>query len=826
MQQSRRQFLTSASAMAATLSMPSFLVSRSAFANAESSEWKLTGSHWGAFRAKVENGKVSAVKAFEYDKNPTEMLKGIKGLIYSEARVRYPMVRLDWLKNRKNPEKLIGVENRGDNRFVRVSWDDALDYFYQELDRVQKNYGPWALHTANVGWRSTGQFHSCGNHMNRAVGMFGHSVTSAGDYSTGAGQVILPYVLGSTEVYSQGTSWDVILKESENIIFWSSDPVKNLQVGWNCETHEAYAYLEQLKQKVAAKGVNVISVDPVKTKTQNFLGCEHQYINPQTDVAMMLAMAYVLYTEKLYNEDFIDTYTVGFEDFVPYLMGKTEDKVAKTPEWAEKICGIPADKIREFTRSLVGKRTQFIFGWAIQRQQHGEQPYWMAAVLASMLGQIGLPGGGISYAHHYSSVGVSSSGAAMPGAFPLNIDEGQKPVYDNKDYKGYSAVIPVARATDSILHAGETINYNGKKVVYAPYKMVIFSGCNQWHRQSQHNKMKEAFKKLETVISVDYAWTATCRFADIVLPACTPFERNDIDGYGSYSARGVIKMEKLVEPLYESRPDFEIFKDLCKRFGKEKEYTRGMDEMQWVESLYEDCRKENNGKFEMPPFAEFWKKGYVLFPEGKPWVRHADFIEDPELHALGTPSGFIEIFSNKIAEYGYNNCKGHPMWFEKEERSHGGPKSDKYPFWLQSCHPDKRLHSQMCQSKELRETYAIQGREPLFMNPEDAKKLGIAHGDLVRVFNDRGQAIVGAHLSDNFPSGVLRLQEGAWFSPLGAEDGAIDTYGSPNTMTLDIGTSELAQAVSANTCIVNVEKYQGDAPAPNGFTGPTEVKLS
>ncbi|MDP8163312.1 trimethylamine-N-oxide reductase TorA [Pasteurella skyensis] len=821
MRQSRRQFLTSTSAMAAALTMPSFLVSRNAFANAESSEWKLTGSHWGAIRAKVENGKVSQVKPFEYDKHPTEMIKGIKGLIYSESRIRYPMVRLDWLKNREKSD----VAQRGDNRFVRVSWDKALDLFYEELDRVQKNYGPWALHTANVGWRSTGQFHSCGNHMNRAVGMFGHSVTSAGDYSTGAGQVILPYVLGSTEVYSQGTSWDVILKESENIIFWSSDPVKNLQVGWNCETHEAYKYLDQLKEKIAAKGVNVISVDPVVTKTQNFLGCEHQYINPQTDVAMMLAMAHVLYTEKLYDEDFIDTYTVGFEDFVPYLMGETEDKVAKTPEWAEKICGVSADKIREFTRSLVGKRTQLIFGWAIQRQQHGEQPYWMGAVLASMLGQIGLPGGGISYAHHYSSVGVSSSGAAMPGAFPLNVDEGQKPVYDNKDYKGYSAVIPVARVTDSLLYAGETINYNGKKVVYAPYKMAIFSGCNQWHRQSEHNKMKKAFQKLETIVSVDYAWTATCRFADIVLPACTPFERNDIDGYGSYSARGVIKMEKLVEPLYDSRPDFEIFKDLCKRFGKEKEYSRGMDEMQWVESLYEDCRKENKGKFEMPPFAEFWKKGYVLFPEGKPWVRHADFIEDPELHALGTPSGFIEIFSNKIAEYGYNNCKGHPMWFEKEERSHGGPKSDKFPFWLQSCHPDKRLHSQMCQSKELRETYAIQGREPLFMNPEDAKKLGIAHGDLVRVFNDRGQAIVGAHLSDDYPSGVLRLQEGAWYSPLGAEEGAIDTYGSPNTMTLDIGTSELAQAVSANTCLVNVEKYKGDAPAPNGFTGPTEVKL-
>jgi len=128
----------------------------------------------------------------------------------------------------------------------------------------------------------------------------------------------------------------------------------------------------------------------------------------------------------------------------------------------------------------------------------------------------------------------------------------------------------------------------------------------------------------------------------------------------------------------------------------------------------------------------------------------------------------------------------------------------------------------LCESAELRETYSIQGREPLFMNPQDAQKLGIQHGDLVRVFNERGQAIVGAHLSDSFPSGVVRLQEGAWYSPLGAEIGAIDTYGDPNTMTLDIGSSMLAQAVSANTCLVNVEKFQGVAPQPNGFNGAIE----
>lgn len=164
------------------------------------------------------------------------------------------------------------------------------------------------------------------------------------------------------------------------------------------------------------------------------------------------------------------------------------------------------------------------------------------------------------------------------------------------------------------------------------------------------------------------------------------------------------------------------------------------------------------------------------------------------------------------------------MWFEKAERSHGGPKSDQYPFWLQSCHPDKRLHSQLCESKNLRETYSVQGREPFYMNPQDAEKLGIKDGDLVRVFNERGQVLVGAVLSDKFPTGVVRLQEGAWYSPVDETIGALDTYGSPNTLTLDIGSSKLSQATCVSTCLVNVEKWQGEAPAPNGFSGAIEVE--
>ncbi|EGQ8509101.1 trimethylamine-N-oxide reductase TorA [Vibrio parahaemolyticus] len=815
----RRSFLKGvATTSAASVIGPSLLSSASANAAESTGTWKVTGSHWGAFRAHIYAGKVQEIKPLELDKNPTEMLNGIKGIIYSPSRVRYPMVRLDWLKKHK-----YSADTRGNNRFIRVTWDEALDLFYRELERVQKEYGPWALHAGQTGWNQTGSFNNCTAHMQRAVGMHGNFITKVGDYSTGAGQTIMPYVLGSTEVYAQGTSWSEILENSDNIILWANDPVKNLQVGWNCETHESFKYLAELKEKVAKGEINVLSVDPVKNKTQRYLENDHLYINPMTDVAFMLAVAHVLYNENLYDKKFIDTYCLGFEEFIQYVQGKTKDKVEKTPEWAAAICGVKADKIREFARMLVSGRTQILMGWCIQRQEHGEQPYWAAAVVAAMVGQIGLPGGGISYGHHYSSIGVPSTGFAGPGGFPRNLDQGMKPKWDNNDFNGYSRTIPVARWIDCLLEPGKEINYNGGKVKLPDFKMMVISGCNPWHHHQDRNRMKKAFRKLQTVVTIEFAWTATCRFSDIVLPACTQWERNDIDVYGSYSNKGLIAMHRLVDPLFQSKPDFQIMSELTQRFGRREEYTRGMSEMEWIESLYNDCKKANEGKFEMPEFNEFWEKSVLDFGEGKPWVRHADFRKDPELNPLGTPSGFIEITSRKIGRYGYEHCQEHPMWFEKSERSHGGPGSDKYPFWLQSCHPDKRLHSQMCESEEFRATYAVQGREPVYINPIDAKAKGIKDGDLVRVFNGRGQLLAGAVLTDSYPRGVIRIEEGAWYGPLNEKEGAICTYGDPNTLTQDIGSSELAQATSANTCIVDFEKFTGKVPPVTSFGGPIEV---
>lgn len=796
--------------------------------NNDKGEWLTTGAHCGAFQMQRKNGVISAIRPIEADHYPSDMMNGIIGKVYNPSRVRYPMVRLDFLLHGHKSD----TSQRGDFRFVRVTWDKALTLFKESLDEVQTNYGPSGLHAGQTGWRATGQMHSSTNHMQRAISMHGNFVKKVGDYSTGAGQTILPYVLGSMEVYAQGTSWPLILENSKTIVLWSTDLYKNLQIGWNTETHEAFAYLAKLKKLVKQGKIRVISIDPVVSKTQNYLQCEQVYVNPQTDVALMLGIAHEMVKTNRHDQKFIDGYSLGFDRFLPYLNG-TSDGIAKTPEWASKITGVPVSTIRELADVMTKERTQMMMGWCIQRQQHGEQPYWMAAVLATMIGQIGLPGGGISYGHHYSSIGVPSSGAATPGAFPGSIDDGQKPLFDSTDYRGASDTIPVARWIDAILEPGKVIDANGGKITYPDIKMMVFSGNNPWNHHQDRNKMKRAFQKLECIVSIDINWTATCRFSDIVLPACTTYERNDIDIHGSYSNRGILTMKKMVEPLFDSLSDFDIFTRFAAVLGKEHEYTRGMDESDWIKQLYNDCKKANAGKFPMPEFEQFWAEGYVYFGKGKNWTRHAAFREDPEINPLGTPSGMIEIFSRKIASYNYDDCAGHPMWMEKSERCHGGPGSDKHPIWMQSCHPDKRLHSQMCESEEFRETYSVKGREPVYISPADAKKRGIKSGDIVRVFNDRGQLLAGAVVSKGFPAGTIRIHEGAWYGPVGkngdkaggAEIGALCSYGDPNTLTQDIGTSKLAQACSAYTCIVEFEKYTKVAPVVSSFSGPTEILI-
>lgn len=812
---SRRLFLQGSSALAglAVAGGASVLVAGRAAAAQGASGLILSGSHWGVFKAKVEDGKFVAAEPIAADKHPTDMLRGLPDSVYSPARIRYPMVRAGYLKD--GPQANDAA--RGSEEFVRVSWDQAIDLVAKELQRVKTEHGNEAIFGGSYGWKSVGKLHNCRNLLGRLLNLHGGYINHTGDYSTGASQVIMPHVVGRLEVYEQQTAWPVVVEHSELVVLWGANPTITNQIDWILAEHGGYEGFQALKEK----GTRVIAIDPVRSETIDYLGAEWIAPRPQTDVAIMLGICHTLAKEGLHDKAFLDEYTVGYDVFENYLMGRAADGVEKTPEWAEKISTIPADVIRQLARDFAAKRTMLMSGWAMQRMDHGEQAHWALVTLACMLGQIGLPGGGFGLSYHYSNggtptanapvlPGVTAAGKAVEGAAWLE--------------KSGLAAIPLARISDMLLNPGATIDFNGGKVTYPDIQLIYWVGGNPFAHHQDTNRLVKAWQKPQTVIVHDMVWTPTAKFADIVLPANTSYERNDIEQGGSYSLRLMAGMHKVVEPLYESRSDFDIFNAIAKKLGYGDGFDEGKSEMQWIQQFYDAALEQARARrIDMPAFKDFWDSNEPLVFEPDEaalnFVRYADFREQPLLEPLGTPSGKIEIFSTTIEKMKYDDCPPHPTWMEPVEWV--GAENAKWPLHIDTAHPRYRLHSQLSASASLRDKYLVNGREPCWINTKDAAARGIADGDIVRVFNDRGEILAGAVVTDRVREGVVRVNEGGWYDPAKrGQPGSLDKYGSANVLAVDKGTSKLAQGNCGHTAIGDVEKFTGEVPPVTAFDPP------
>lgn len=671
---------------------------------------------------------------------------------------------------------------------------------------MKNQHGNTAIHTGSTDWHSPGKLHNSSVLVRRMLGLHGGFVDNTGDFSIAAAMVIMPHIVGGLEVYSQPSAWPTVIEHSDLVALWGCNLLKNNQIGWDPTDHTAYEYMAKLKEK----GTPVISIDPRLSDAAQYFGAEWIAPRPNTDTALMLGLAHVLYTEKLHDQKFLDTYTVGFDKFLPYLLGES-DKTPKTPEWAERITTVPADKIRELARRLVKGRTMIMSGWSIQRQDHGEQTYWMLVTLCSMIGQIGLPGGGFGLSYHYANGGSLTAKSAPLGGITV----GDNPVKD---------VVPYAHGlNDLLLNPGATADYNGGKVTYPDIRLVYWCGGSPFTHQFDRNKQIQAWRKPETIIVHEQFWTSTAKFADIVLPANTTFERNDIVACSEYSGRYIVAMPQLVELQFELKSDFDILAGISDKLGFKDKFTDGKSEMQWVEQLYDEAKAAaKKDGLDMPAFADFWKgEGYFEFPvpeEAKSYTRYADFRKNPAASALGTRSGKIEIFSKTIADFKYDDCPGHPTWLDPIEWL-GSEKRIRHPLHIISPHPTFRLHSQMGNTW-LRDLYEVAGREPIWINPDDAQARGVQSGDIVRVFNDRGAVLAGAVVTDRIRPGVVMLQAGAWYDPdKPGEVGALCKHGNINVLTIDEGASKLSQGNIANTALVEVEKCK-EAPPVTAFDIP------
>ena len=684
-----------------------------------------------------------------------------------------------------------------------MDWDRALDLLANELGRVKTDHGNKAIFAGCYGWASAGRFHHAQSQIHRFLNLFGGYTYSVDTYSTAALTVLLPYIVGEKPyIWQNCTSWPVVAEHADTIVMFGGVPLKNTQVNpGGSGRHIVRESLERCRQR----GVEFINLSPLRDDAAKFLDTKWLALRPNTDAAVMLGLAHRIIEMGAHDQGFLDSHCVGFARFRDYVLG-ISDGTPKDADWAASISGLPADEIRALAERMTKGRTFIVLSWSIQRSHHGEQPYWAGTALAALLGQIGMPGGGFGFG--YGAIG----GMGNPTIdLPLpTLGQGRNPV---------ETFIPVARITDLLNRPGDTIDYNGKRLTFPDIRLVYWCGGNPFHHHQDLNALIAAWKKPDTIVIQDPWWTPPARHADIVLPATSPLERNDI---------GVAKLDpymtamyQAVEPVGQARNDYDIFSGLAGRLGFQSAFTEDRTEMEWLRHMYEVSRQQVAEKgITTPGFDDFWSEGSFRFPdpEEQPVLFKA-FREDPVANPLTTPTGKIELYSETIAGYHYDDCPGHPVWMEPCEWL-GAPLANRFPLHLISNQPSTRLHSQL-DPGATSVANKIRGREPMRLNPLDAEKRGISQNDIVRVFNDRGACLAGARITDDVREGVVELSTGAWYDPLEpGTPGTLCVHGNPNVLTPDIGTSRLAQGPSAHTALVEVERYTGELPEIRVFEPP------
>ena len=768
--------------------------------DSELTQYFPTATQWGTYGAEVKNGRLKRLNDYSNDPAPSIIGAGMVDAIDDEARIRRPMVRKSFLEKGPNSNK----SERGSEPFVPVPWETALDLAASEIDRVRRQNGNKSIFASSYGWASSGRFHHAQSQIHRFMNLAGGYVRHKNSYSHAAAEVTLKHIVAEMKdiIHAQATDWPSIASDCELFIAFGGLPAKNAQVNLGGVGRHT---LHEGMQSCYDAGVEFVNISPLKTDIAHIFDPEWITIRPNTDAAMMLALAYTLVNEGLYDKNFISTHTVGLEKFIPYLNGD-KDGQPKNAEWAAQITGVSAQTIINLARRMAECRTMISTAWSLQRSDHGEQPIWLTVILASLLGQIGLPGGGFGIGYGCENgIGNPVKNFNWPA-----LSQGTNSVEE---------FIPVARIADMLLHPGTKFDYDGEKLSYPDIRLLYWAGGNPFHHHQDLNRLVDAFRQPECVIVNEIWWTATARHADIVFPITTVLERNDL--MMTKWEPMATPMHKAIEPVGESRNDYDVFSGLAQRLGFFEEFTEGRNEEEWLRHLWDQARQRaGQANFELPDFDTFWHEGpkEILKAEDKTILLEA-YRKDPRINPLATPSGKIEIFSDVIAGFGYDDCPGHPVWMEPFEWL-GGKTVKKFPLHIISNQPSTRLHSQL-DSGSISKGSKIKDREPMTMNPVDAAGRGIKTGDVVRVFNERGSCLAGVNLSENVMPGVIQLATGAWFDPIvPGQIGALCKHGNPNVLTMDRGTSSLAQGPTAHSTLVQVEKFNDDIPKVTAHLPP------
>ena len=756
---------------------------------------------------------------------------GYKKRVYSPNRILYPLKRVDW-----DPNGETNPQNRGKSGYVRISWDEALDTITSEIRRIIDKYGSYAILNQSDGHGETKTVHSPHGCARRLLNLLGgytlqtRNPDSWEGWYWGAKHAWGMEPVGEEDLAGYGEN--VMPEIAENcgmILFWGCDP-ETTPWGFDGQMASRICYW------FTDLGIKSIYIAP----DLNYGAAVHADkwipVLPNTDAALQLAIAYIWISEGTYDKKYVETHTYGFEEFEKYVMGK-EDGVPKTPEWAAKKCGVPEWTIKALAR---------VWGQTITAIAHGNGgpgvrgPYStefgrLEVLLLAMQG-LGKPG-----VHQLKMIEWGMGSAAlthrsnpMPGGKTVpSVQGAYRGGAFMKDAEPLKQIIPKNLIHEALLNA--PISWYGTTLLDAPrenqFRKYTYpaEGCPEihmiwtdtpcwitcWNDSNSYIKGLRS-PKVEFILA-QHPWMENdCRFADIVLPANTKFEVDDLtDDHMGGQFYLLIRQSKCIEPLGESRSDYEIVCAVAERLGLSKEYTEGKTVEDWIRNGYEESGVKENFTYE-----ELKEKGYWISPTDdelkkiKPYIRR--FYDDPEGRPLKTPTGKIEFYATGLAKHFPDDKERPPVphWIEKGE-SHderlSSQRANQYPLLILSNHGRWRVHANCDDESWTHETPTGKVRgwdgylyEPLWMNPRDAAARGIANGDIVKVFNERGVVLGGAYISERIMPGAVSMDHGARYDAI--IPGEIDRGGAINTITPHNITSKNATGMAVSGFLIEVEK--------------------
>jgi len=787
-----------------------------------------------------------------------------KSMVYSPDRLLYPMKRVDFDPNgERNPQ------NRGISGYERISWDEALDLVAGEILRVKREHGPGAIMSAS------GSHHTWGN--------LGYWVSARQRFFNLIGSTTVVFNPDSWEGWVWGAAhhWghsghngggetygtvEDCLQNAEMIVFWSCDPEAT---GGVYGAHEGTVRRQWLKDL----GIPCVHIDPYCNHTAAWLGGKWLAPKPGSDSAMVLAIAQVWMTEGLYDKEYVAARTIGFEKWKAYVLGE-EDGVAKTPEWQEGETGVPAKDVRALARAWGNKRTYLAAGGlngfgAACRTATGTD--WARGMVCLMAMQgLGKPGVNIGclqqgapvdtrfYFPGYSEGGLAGdlAGTAMAGQLFQRMP--QLGITNTAQQRVPRLKIPEAimegrcegYPTDPRTVEGQFFKFGYPSPGHSPVKMYYKHGGSNIGTMPDSNRYVRMYRtdKLECVISQSIWLEGETKFADIILPACTNFERWDISEFANCSGyiyhsftqcnhRVAVLQHKCIEPLGESKSDFQIYLEISKRLGLGFLFSEGSDELDWCRRFFDATDLPTQVSWE-----EFLRKGYYVLPAPTQamrdpvsyrWFAEGRPKDTPDAstlpgsysgqlgHGLGTQSGKLEFESSSLKRFAPDDPERLPIlkYVPAWEGPHATQLYAKYPLHLVSPHPRFTFHTQSDGKEstinDIRDHRVLIDGYYYWIariNSRDAGARGIRDNDLVKLFNDRGTVICAAQLTERVPPGMVHSYEAsAIYDPVGEPGHSADRGGCVNQLTPSRMIIEKSHAMAPCSALIEVARWESDA---------------